>query len=463
MNERDKARNIFGAEGSGVGSISNLTSDMWTPISATNSTTAQRQSNKVPQGKKPASAQAKNSSQPQHKAQKQKSPGYVSSSTGYKEQKKQAATGRISGADPRKNAPPQKPSKGNSSSNIFSSFANNKTKSDSAKKQAENQSAFRTPQSRNVTPLKNTGGRAGSQKTPQKVNPNKIHPQLTKREKESIRKDREMYEKRRKDGMSTDEIRHAAQQKKLKKRKAGMMVTFGVFILTLVLLLGGYIYYEGAIVENIVIEGKSRYSATEIIEASSVETGDNLFGVRENTVREKLTKGLPYVKDVSVKYKLPDTVVITVNSTKDKVLIVNKNKYLRLDEDGKVLSVSKTKMKDGMFRVNGLTYKKVEPGDIYEPDEKDKERYETVKQIISVAETAAGLTSGVIDVTNLEDITIVYDSRIKIYLGTIDDIESKLSLAMRTIKEAAPDKQTGYVDMRFSKMGYFSEGKMDNK
>jgi hypothetical protein len=37
-----------------------------------------------------------------------------------------------------------------------------------------------------------------------------------------------------------------------------------------------------------------------------------------------------------------------------------------------------------------------------------------------------------------------------------------MEFASKTIAAAAPDKQTGYIDMRFSERGYFSEGSMDN-
>jgi hypothetical protein len=74
----------------------------------------------------------------------------------------------------------------------------------------------------------------------------------------------------------------------------------------------------------------------------------------------------------------------------------------------------------------------------------------------------AGLSKGTIDVTDLQKITFTYDGRIRIYLGDAKNLSDKMEFASKTVAVAAPDKQTGYIDMRFSERGYFSEGSMDN-
>lgn len=199
----------------------------------------------------------------------------------------------------------------------------------------------------------------------------------------------------------------------------------------------------------------------KVIKSSGVIKGDKLFSVSEKRVRELLTNELPYIKDVDLSYGFPDTLTITVTPTRDKLLLAHKNKYLRLDVDGKVLAASKTKMKEGLYKVEGLTYKKHSVGSVYSPVIGEESKYETARSIALEAEKV-GLLIGTVNVKDMEKITFTYDGRVRIYLGDASELQTKMEFAAKTIAVAATDKQTGYIDMRFSERGYFSEGSMDN-
>lgn len=236
---------------------------------------------------------------------------------------------------------------------------------------------------------------------------------------------------------------------------------FVAFIATVIFAIGAYVYNNVALVQNINVEGGSAYSMKKIVKNCGVMKGDKLLSVREKRVREILIKELPYIKDVTVSYGFPDTVTITVTPTEDKFLIAHKNKYLRIDKDGKVVSASKTKMKDGLYKIEGLTYVKTAVSQVYQPIEAETKKYEMARNIAAEAELA-GILNGIIDVTDMDRITFTYDSRIKIYLGDAKDLQTKMSFAAKTISSAASGNKTGYIDMRFSERGYFSEGSMDN-
>lgn len=460
MNERENARNVFGGNSGKVGQLSDITSDMWTPISAAKPAYGQKsQPQKNAQPAKNAQAQHNRPTAPptQRGAQNKKTPqkkeksGYVTSSTGYsKKQKKAAPQGRIS--QPTAEAQKRPDLRKRSDINIQRPAANNMN--GNARRPTENRAKAQTER-------KPQGQRPPEQKNSQKQQPAKKSA-LTKKQQKQIKKQKEIYERGRKQGKSQDEIKREQQIRKIKKRKFTMFMSFVAFVIIVSVATGSYIYNKGAIVQNITVEGSSTYSAKNIIKNSGIATGDKLLGIREKRVKTALTENLPYIKDVEVSYSLPDTVVITVTPTEDKMLIASKNKYLRIDIDGKVLSASKTKLKDGLYRIDGLTYKKTEPGAYFEPAQDDAARYEAAKLIVSAAEKIDGLSSGVINVKDIENITFTYDSRVRIYLGDAKEIDSKLDFAMRTIASAAAEKQTGYIDMRFSERGYFSEGSMDN-
>lgn len=65
-------------------------------------------------------------------------------------------------------------------------------------------------------------------------------------------------------------------------------------------------------VDTITVTGNSRYTANQIIEASGIETGDNMFFLNKYHASERITAALPYVETVRISRQLPDTLVVTV-------------------------------------------------------------------------------------------------------------------------------------------------------
>ena len=152
-----------------------------------------------------------------------------------------------------------------------------------------------------------------------------------------MRKQQEIYERGRRQGKSKDEIRREEQLRQIKKRKRKSFAVFVVFLAIMIAGFGTYIYNNVALVDNITVEGSSTYSVKKIVKTSGVIKGDRLLAVREKRVKELLTSELPYIKDVSISYGFPDTLTIIVTPTTDKLMISEKNKYMRLDKDGKVI------------------------------------------------------------------------------------------------------------------------------
>lgn len=447
--EDNRMNNIFGAGSKGgVQELSEISSDAWAPISAE----PRRQ---TPPSRKPQTASHQAPSQKPGESKKAppqkqtKKSGYVGAKTGLGKKKPPVPEGRISkGAADKKPTDKRKQNKTTASDNNIK------------------RPPSRKPQGQRVEDVRQQTRRPQGQKAPERAKKSPSDKRertssLSKQQKNQMRKQQEIYERGRRQGKSKDEIRREQQRRQIKKRRRNSVLVFIVFVAVMAVGFGTYIYNNVALVKNITVEGSSTYTVKKIVKASGVIEGDRLLAVREKRVRELLTTELPYIKDASISYGFPDTLTITVTPTEDKLMISEKNKHLRLDRDGKVLSNAKTKMKDGLFKIEGLTYKKHEIGSTYVPTEGEESKYEMAQKIALEAEKA-GLSNGTINVTDLQKITFTYDGRIRIYLGDAKDLAEKMEFASKTIAVAAPDKQTGYIDMRFSERGYFSEGSMDN-
>lgn len=75
------------------------------------------------------------------------------------------------------------------------------------------------------------------------------------------------------------------------------------------LTMGATVFFQ---VETVAVTGNSRYSQEEIIKATGIQTGDNLFRMNKFQIAHQVLQGLPYVEEITIRRSLPSTIVITV-------------------------------------------------------------------------------------------------------------------------------------------------------
>lgn len=75
------------------------------------------------------------------------------------------------------------------------------------------------------------------------------------------------------------------------------------------LTMGATVFFQ---VETVAVTGNSRYSQEEIIKATGIQTGDNLFCMNKYQIAHQVLQGLPYVEELTIRRALPSTIVITV-------------------------------------------------------------------------------------------------------------------------------------------------------
>lgn len=69
-------------------------------------------------------------------------------------------------------------------------------------------------------------------------------------------------------------------------------------------------------VENIQVSGMEQYSAWDISQASGIAQGDSLFSLGMPAAAAKIQQALPYVKNVRIGIKLPNTVMIEITEVR---------------------------------------------------------------------------------------------------------------------------------------------------
>lgn len=122
-------------------------------------------------------------------------------------------------------------------------------------------------------------------------------------------------------------------------------------------------------VDTITVTGNSRYTANQIIEASGIETGDNMFFLNKYHASERITAALPYVETVRISRQLPDTLVVTVTECTAPAAVSQDGKLWLLSGDGKIVD-AKTGDGKQYAVVEGLTLLEPQVGaDLQVPEE----------------------------------------------------------------------------------------------
>lgn len=322
----------------------------------------------------------------------------------------------------------------------------------------------RTPKGKPVSAKGAPAQTQGKQRPPQKKAPPQNNRQANAekyREQQSRKKDLNNYDKKRNEGHNPGEISKQRAAKKRRSRYIKSLVAVFIFLLFVGAFVGIYSYTKGAPIANIIVEGESVYENGEILKSAEVEVGLNMFLLREKQINQKVTTELPYIHSVELDRKLPDTITLTITPTKEKYLIVGKKGYICVDENDKIVSLKKKKLQDGTFGVKGFDEQTVAEGEIYVPSESNKARYELVKRMVSYLEKIGDVKKATINVADMSDVKILYNSKITVYLGDCKDLENRLSLACNVIKSPVTEGKTGYIDMRYDSMAFFNEGAME--
>ena len=216
-----------------------------------------------------------------------------------------------------------------------------------------------------------------------------------------------------------------ARQRKIRRRRIKIFL-----VLLFVLAVGAGVILSLTVffkIESISASGSSKYSAEQIIAATGIKKGDNLFISSVN--EEKLKTQLPYIEKVTVKRSLPATFTIKVTDAAEYVCYLSGNKYYPVSKSGRVLSEAAEKP-EGIPEISaaGLTLK------VGQKLTFDKEKTENTLNEIFESAQKTGVKITKVDITDELAITVGVDGRFTVNLGTSNYIDKKFAHLAGMIK-----------------------------
>ena len=98
--------------------------------------------------------------------------------------------------------------------------------------------------------------------------------------------------------------------RKRKRSRLGPLFQFLCGIAVIVALtMGATVFFK---VENIEVLGNQRYTQEEVIQATGIQIGDNLFHLNKYAIYDQVGQSLPYIETIQIRRGLPNTIRVSV-------------------------------------------------------------------------------------------------------------------------------------------------------
>lgn len=234
------------------------------------------------------------------------------------------------------------------------------------------------------------------------------------------------------------------EQKPRRRRRGALYAPLSFMIICAALLFGMSVFFR---VSNVEVEGNSIYTDEEIIEASGIESGDNLFFINRFSSISRIFSKLPYIEEASINRSLPNRIVIEVTESAAIAYVTAEDGLWAIDRGCKLLSGINPSDTANLIRVEGLTPIAPEVGEKIEPGEAEHPKVGYLSDILHEISTL-GITREVsnIDMSNVSNPTFEYLGRFRVKLGGNENVEYKFQLLLSAVEKLA-DGDSGTLDL----------------
>lgn len=224
-------------------------------------------------------------------------------------------------------------------------------------------------------------------------------------------------------------IKNSKQQaKKHKKKKSLARFLFKWTSISLILI-GTIIFILTTPMFNIKqinILGTEQINQEEILSLSGLSIDTNIFKNSKSNITKNIKEN-PYVENVIIKRKLPDTIEITIEEKQKAYMLQFVNGYVYINTQGYILEISENKLE--LPIINGY---KTEEDKIVLGNRLINEDLENLNNVLKITEALKEIEVPInnitsIDISDKEDYTVYIEEEKKIiHFGEINNLSSKI-------------------------------------
>ena len=231
-------------------------------------------------------------------------------------------------------------------------------------------------------------------------------------------------------------------KKRARRNKRRRRVILGIFILTILLCVMFFAPFFG--IARIEVKGISRMSQEQVITASGIMMGENIFALKMNDVKRRI-EALPYTSVAKVKRGFPNVMKLTVEESKPFAYIsYNENQFILVDEFGKMLEITDALPQQHFIQL--LTQKIENPvlGQTFSEENTSyfKKYLATVSEIVH---------NNIVEKISLIDVSIDYElnvryNQLEVKFGDTEKLEYKFTNLLAILNQLG-EKAKGRLDL----------------
>ena len=206
-------------------------------------------------------------------------------------------------------------------------------------------------------------------------------------------------------------------------------------------------------VETIVVTGTARYTEAELLDVIPVKQGDNLFLLNKFSIAESIMESLPYVEEVRVNRKLPDTLLIEVAECQAAAVVMYNGAGWLISSTGKIVEEVPAADAKVYPAVQGCTAVEPVMGEQLKL-ERESDLTELLR-LLSALEKAGTLDQlQSVQLGDMSTLSLTYGGRFTVELPRGGDYDRKMEKLPRYI-ERLESNETGTFDMTEDTRSFF--------
>lgn len=256
-----------------------------------------------------------------------------------------------------------------------------------------------------------------------------------------------------------EKSRKAKKMEKQKIRKWRIYIVIVILIAVIIfIILALNVFFN---IQNVNIEGSTNYTAEEIFNASKITVGDNMIRTNSDEISSNITSTLIYIESAEIRKIFPTTIKITVTASVPTANVRKSDGYFLISQGGKILETLQNP-KSGLMNITGT-----DPDSSLVQGSKfisvDEEKTEAIYELLNAFEKNGIENVTDIDFTDLSNVSYVYDSRITVELGVVNDLDYKLKFADEIINNQMGSGTFGTLKLLSDSAQFIDEaGQMEN-
>lgn len=240
------------------------------------------------------------------------------------------------------------------------------------------------------------------------------------------------------------------RQRRRRGRFGGLYKLLSFLVIFAALVAGCVVFFR---VDRVTVSGNSRYTVQEIIAASGVEQGDNLFLANKPQIARAITRKLPYIEAVTPVKVLPDTLELRVTESRAVAVLEGEEGRWLLNAGGKLVENGGADLGEGLPLVTGLHPVTPNLGGRLTVELEEQVRLDGLKGLLTALEgrDMAEKVNTFIDLTAANAIYFDYGEELTVVVPTAGNFE-RLVFSLQRVEETFRDngeRLAGTLDMTY--------------